>query len=125
MNSQTNGGFTDATSNDVQVFQYGTVTADNRLWKLEATSEGYYRLKGGCDCAINFHPDSVNGVDMHVLAGIDFSSWVGQGADLRFGIPGIGSSNIEFWRKAWSPNEGAYNILPRKARTVDKVSLRI
>ena len=28
-------------------------------------------LFDGCDCAINFHPDSVNGVDMHVLAGID------------------------------------------------------
>ena len=46
--------------------------------------------------------------------GIDFSSWIGQGADLEFGIPGIGSSTIAFWRKAWSPNEGAYNILPRK-----------
>lgn len=46
--------------------------------------------------------------------GIDFSSWIAQGADLEFDIPGIGSSTIAFWRKAWSPNEGAYNILPRK-----------
>ena len=46
--------------------------------------------------------------------GIDFSSWIAQGADVEFDIPGIGSPTIEFWRKAWSPNEGAYNILPRK-----------
>lgn len=46
--------------------------------------------------------------------GIDFSSWIAQGADLEFGIPGIGTSTVAFWRKAWSPNEGAYNILPRK-----------
>ncbi len=46
--------------------------------------------------------------------GLDFSSWRDQGADIEFGIPGIGTSTVDFWRKAWSPNEGAYNILPRK-----------
>lgn len=49
--------------------------------------------------------------------GIDFSSWIGQGADEDFGIPGIGTSKIAFWRKAWSPNEGAYNILARAGRS--------
>lgn len=52
-------------------------------------------------------------MDTHTT-GIDFSSWISQGADIEFGIPGIGSSTVAFWRKAWSPNEGAYNILPRK-----------
>ena len=52
-------------------------------------------------------------MDTHTT-GIDFSSWIAQGADIEFGIPGIGTSTLEFWRKAWSPNEGAYNILPRK-----------
>ena len=47
-------------------------------------------------------------------AGLDFSSWRDQGADVEFGIPGTGTSTAAFWRKAWSPNEGAYNILPRK-----------
>ncbi len=45
--------------------------------------------------------------------GIDFSSWRDQGADVEFGIPGTTTSKVQFWRKAWSPNEGAYNILPR------------
>ena len=47
-------------------------------------------------------------------AGIDFSSWRDQGADVEFGIPGTSTSKLEFWRKARSPTEGAYNILPRK-----------
>ena len=46
--------------------------------------------------------------------GIDFSSWREQGADLEFDIPGTATSAVDYWRKAWSPNEGAYNILPRK-----------
>lgn len=46
--------------------------------------------------------------------GIDFSSWRDQGADVEFGIPGTNTSTVGFWRKAWAPNEGAYNILPRK-----------
>jgi trichothecene 3-O-acetyltransferase len=46
--------------------------------------------------------------------GLDFSSWRDQGADIEFGLPGAGTSTVDFWRKAWSPNEGAYNILPRK-----------
>jgi len=46
--------------------------------------------------------------------GIDFSSWRDQGANVAFGIPGTTTSTVEFWRKAWSPNEGAYNIFPRK-----------
>ncbi|KAK5175230.1 uncharacterized protein LTR77_000367 [Saxophila tyrrhenica] len=46
--------------------------------------------------------------------GLDFSSWREQGADIEFGIPGIGTKTVQFWRKTWSPNEGAYNILPRK-----------
>lgn len=46
--------------------------------------------------------------------GIDFSSWRDQGADLDFNIPGTATSKVDYWRKAWSPNEGAYNILPRK-----------
>lgn len=46
--------------------------------------------------------------------GLDFSSWRDQGADIEFGIPGIAQSTAQFWRKTWSPNEGAYNILPRK-----------
>jgi hypothetical protein len=46
--------------------------------------------------------------------GLDFSSWRDQGADIEFGIPGIGQATLHFWRKTWSPNEGAYNILPRK-----------
>lgn len=46
--------------------------------------------------------------------GLDFSSWRDQGADVEFSIPGAGTSTAQFWRKAWSPNEGAYNILPRK-----------
>ncbi|UYZ63624.1 DUF4832 domain-containing protein [Hymenobacter weizhouensis] len=43
-NSQTNGGFSDLTSNGVQVFQFGTDNADNRLWKVETTAEGFYTL---------------------------------------------------------------------------------
>ena len=46
--------------------------------------------------------------------GLDFSSWRDQGADIEFGIPGTGTSSVAWWRKTWSPNEGAYNILPRK-----------
>ena len=46
--------------------------------------------------------------------GIDFSSWRDQGAEIEFGIPGAGTSKVDWWRKTWSPNEGAYNILPRK-----------
>ncbi|KAF2479689.1 transferase family-domain-containing protein [Neohortaea acidophila] len=46
--------------------------------------------------------------------GIDFSSWRDQGADVEFGIPGTCTSKVDVWRKGWSPNEGAYNILPRK-----------
>lgn len=46
--------------------------------------------------------------------GLDFSSWRDQGADIEFAIPGAGTSTVQYWRKAWSPNEGAYNILPRK-----------
>lgn len=46
--------------------------------------------------------------------GLDFSSWRDQGADIEFDIPGAGTSTVQYWRKAWSPNEGAYNILPRK-----------
>lgn len=46
--------------------------------------------------------------------GLDFSSWRDQGADLEFDIPGAGTSTVAWWRKAWTPNEGAYNILPRK-----------
>ena len=46
--------------------------------------------------------------------GIDFSSWRDQGANCEFNIPGLARPTIDFWRKAWSPNEGAYNILPRK-----------
>jgi trichothecene 3-O-acetyltransferase len=46
--------------------------------------------------------------------GLDFSSWRDQGADIEFDIPGAGTSSVHFWRKAHSPNEGAYNILPRK-----------
>ena len=46
--------------------------------------------------------------------GIDFSSWRDQGADIDFNIPGTTTSSVGTWRKTWSPNEGAYNILPRK-----------
>ena len=46
--------------------------------------------------------------------GIDFSSWRDQGAGIEFGIPGTATSSVGFWRKTWSPNDGAYNILPRK-----------
>lgn len=46
--------------------------------------------------------------------GIDFSSWRDQGANIEFGIPGTTTSSVNFWRKAYSPNVGAYNILPRK-----------
>lgn len=46
--------------------------------------------------------------------GLDFSSWRDQGADVEFAIPGTGTLAVHYWRKAWSPNEGAYNILPRK-----------
>lgn len=49
--------------------------------------------------------------------GIDFSSWREQGANVEFNIPGTTTSTVDFWRKAWSPNEGAYNILPRKGHS--------
>lgn len=44
LNVGTNGGFSDATANGLRVFQYGTNAADNRLWKIDATSDGYYTL---------------------------------------------------------------------------------
>ncbi|UYZ63623.1 RICIN domain-containing protein [Hymenobacter weizhouensis] len=43
-NPQTNGGYSDLTTNGVQVFQFGNSTSDNRLWKVEATSDGYFKL---------------------------------------------------------------------------------
>ena len=46
--------------------------------------------------------------------GLDFSSWRDQGANVEFSIPGVGCSRVHVWRKAWSQNEGAYNILPRR-----------
>ncbi|UYZ65226.1 RICIN domain-containing protein [Hymenobacter weizhouensis] len=44
LSASTNGGHTDATADGVRVFQYGTNAAGNRLWKIEATGDGYYTL---------------------------------------------------------------------------------
>ncbi|WP_052733134.1 RICIN domain-containing protein [Hymenobacter terrenus] len=44
LNAATNGGHSNATTNGVRVFQYGTSVSDNRLWKVEAVPGGYYQL---------------------------------------------------------------------------------
>ena len=60
-------------------------------------------LFDGCDCAINFHPDSVNGVDMHVLAGIDISYGYLSGAVF---VPLVAS----FILKRFSPKAGLVSL---------------
>ena len=44
LDSMNNGGKGDATSNQVNVFQYGINDNNNRLWKIEEVHSGYYKL---------------------------------------------------------------------------------
>ncbi|WKN44945.1 RICIN domain-containing protein [Tunicatimonas pelagia] len=43
-NPATNGGFSNARSNGVNVFQYGTNDAENRQWEITPVGEGYYKI---------------------------------------------------------------------------------
>lgn len=69
LNSATNGGYTDATANGVHVFQFGTDNSDNRLWKIEATADGYYKLtnkRSGKVLAVSGGPSATgNGAPVH------------------------------------------------------------
>ena len=44
LNEQTNGGFSDATADGVNVFQFGTNDDENRLWDVRPVADGYYQL---------------------------------------------------------------------------------
>ena len=46
--------------------------------------------------------------------GLDLSSWLDQGADVDFGIPGCDPPAPQWVRKTFSAHEGVVNILPRK-----------
>ena len=44
LNPRTNGGYSNPAVKGTNLFQYSTTPDDNRLWKVEAVGEGYYKL---------------------------------------------------------------------------------
>ena len=74
LNEQTNGGFSDATANGVNVFQYGTDNQNNRLWDIQPVGDGYYQLisvYSGKALAIDTNPATNGGHSEATVNGVN------------------------------------------------------
>ena len=74
LNEQTNGGFSNATADGVNVFLYGADNRDNRLWDIQPVGDGYYQLisvYSGKALAVDTNPATNGGFSNTTVNGVN------------------------------------------------------
>ena len=106
LNPSTNGGFFDTDSSGVNVFQYGTSTADNRLWDITPVAGGYYKL-------ISVHSGKALAVDLNELTNGGHNAATDDGANIfQYGTDNRAN---RLWRiESVDGDDGCYRKLTNK-----------
>ena len=111
LNEETNGGYSDATADGVNVFQFGTDDDENRLWDIQPVDGEYYKL-------ISVYSGKALAVDLNQATNGGFSNAKANGVNVfQFGT---NDNNNRLW-KIEQTESGDYTLTNKRSGKVLEV----